>query len=123
MKKIVNLFYILRIMTKIILNEFFGCSLHYCRYCGGRVRDFRVENEIWNAVKPYIKYRDILCYNCFVDLFNRAIYPLKTSWDLIPVSKEVAYILKRRLETTKKFGSRSEERLLKIIKVLEDGCE
>ena len=43
----------------------------FCKMCGREVRDFSVTNDDWDKIRVHIKYGNILCYNCFSDLFSK----------------------------------------------------
>lgn len=55
-----------RMRVKLLLKRFFTIN-SFCRHCGVDVRDFDVDNAIWEKIRPLIKHGNTLCFNCFSD--------------------------------------------------------
>ena len=68
--------------AKLFLRRFF-CLDSFCRRCGRKVRDFSVDDEAWERVRPYIKHGNTLCYNCFCDLCDKLNQP--SMYRLVPM--------------------------------------
>ena len=73
----------LRLWYKLFLRRF-RLIPSFCKICGRDVCDFCVDDEIWNQVKPYIKHGNVLCYNCFCNLY-RKVTNKPVVWKLIPL--------------------------------------
>jgi len=74
-------FWTLRIYIKFFKRDVLHFSTDsFCRRCGIDVRDFSVTNAIWDKVRPYIKYGNTLCYNCFSDIWYQIGY--NNIWEL-----------------------------------------
>ncbi|MBZ4649255.1 hypothetical protein [Thermosipho sp. (in: thermotogales)] len=74
-----KLFYFIRVHVKLFLKRYFLIN-SFCKECGRYNHDFIVSDEIWIKVKPFIKYGDVLCYDCFCEKCKKV--GLKTYWEL-----------------------------------------
>lgn len=59
-----RLFHRLRVFYKSIKRKFLLIP-SFCKECGRDNADFVVPDEVWEQVKPHIKYGHVLCYDCF----------------------------------------------------------
>lgn len=67
------------VFIKLFLRNFFLLN-SFCKECGRKVHDFYVSDDIWELVKPHIKYGKVLCYDCFCDKCKEVGLP--TCWFL-----------------------------------------
>jgi len=61
----------MRLRWKLLLRRY-RCIPAFCKICGRDVHDFIAPDWAWHMIRPFIKYGDVLCYDCFCDLCEKA---------------------------------------------------
>lgn len=69
---------------KTLLSRFV-CIDSFCKICGVDVRDFIVDEDVWDRVQAHIPRGNTLCYNCFCDACQ--VEGLPSLWKLERLTK------------------------------------
>lgn len=75
------MFNFIRLYYKFILKRLFLIP-SFCKTCGVDVRDFQVDDSVWEVVKE-ASGKNVLCYNCFCDECEKLLMPAvwHLDWD------------------------------------------
>lgn len=75
----------LRLHARLVQRCFMAVP-SFCKRCGRTVHDYAAPDDVWRRVRPHIKHGDVLCYDCFCDVCQRAGLP--AVWRLVSLEEQ-----------------------------------